>query len=253
MNAIDIVIILILLLFIGIGTYKGFIFSLVSVFSSTINFFIAFIICKPINSVLNSIFNLELAIKNGFSAHFTSLGTAFNTNMVGLSQASINTHISNTLNNSSLSGFEKDLYSKVLKVSPSQIANKEFVSVNSILSQSLATFFSVLIGFIISFALIYLILWIINLIGKKVKENGHSTKVIDRIFGFIFGAIKGALYISLFFVVLSFFNENGLLKDLFNYIKASPIGNFAYKNVNYFMDTYVNLKDLFNGIISIFK
>ena len=92
----------------------------------------------------------------------------------------------------------------------------------------------------------YTILW-------KIKNNGHSTKVIDRIFGFIFGTIKGALCIALIFAVLSFFNESGLLKALYNYIFASPIGNFVYQNVNYFMDTYVNLKDLFQSIISIFK
>lgn len=253
MNFIDIAIIIVLLIFIIIGTWKGFIFSLVSVFSSTVNFFISFIICKPINSLLNSIFGIQSAITKGFTGHFTNLGSGFNTNLVGLSSSEINTHISNTLNNSSLSGFSKKLFSSSLKVSPEQIEGKEFISINSILSESLGTFFSIIISFIISFALIYLILWIINLIGKKVKEDGRSTKVVDRIFGFIFGTIKGALYISLFFAVLSFFNENGLLREVFAYIKASPIGNFAYTNINHFMDTYVNLKDLINSIISLFK
>ncbi len=253
MNFIDIAIIVILLLFIVIGTWKGFIFSLVSVFSSTINFFIAFLICKPINSFLNSLFNLQGAIKNSYTSYFTQLGEGFNLNLVGMTQSEINDHISNTLNNSSLSGFNRSIYSNVLNITPEQIQNKEFVSINSILSQSLSTFFSLIISFVISFALIYLILWIISLIGKKVKTDGRSTKVVDRIFGFIFGVVKGALYISLFFAFLSFFYESGLLKGVFDYIKASPIGNFAYTNINYFMDTYVNLQDLFNSIISIFK
>ena len=97
MNFIDIAIIVIMLLFIIIGTWKGFIFSLVSVFSSTINFFLSFIICKPINSLLNSIFKIQSSITNGYSAHFSSLGSGFDTNLVGLSQESINTHKKSSL------------------------------------------------------------------------------------------------------------------------------------------------------------
>lgn len=253
MNVVDIIILVIMLIFIVMGTYKGFIFSFVSVFSGTINFFLATLICGPFSKLFNSITGIQGAISNSYTAKFTALSSGFDANLVGLSQESITATVADTINGSSLSNFSKWLYKSVLKITPEQIAGKEFVSINSILSTSLGKFFTTIISFIICFALIYLILWIISLIGKKVQSSDGGIKTADRVFGFIFGVIKGLLCVCSIFAFLSFFSETGLLASLFNYIKTSKIGAPLYNYVNNIMDTYFNIPQIWNSIKSLFK
>lgn len=245
MNWIDIVIMVILVIFVAIGFWRGLVFSVLSIFSGFINFVLAIYLTRPVTSLLNKWFGLEGALTKAFTSKISSMGAGFDVDMVGMSSAEISKHISTTLNDAKFPF--KNMFKSMLQVSPEAISNKTSLTLTEILSKSLGAFFAIIIGFVVIFILIKLVLLIFALISKKAHKI-DGIRIADRIFGVVFGLIKGAIFISFIFAILSFFNENGLLSSVFNYIHASTVGNWIYSNVNYLVDKYVNFKTIINAV-----
>lgn len=245
MNWVDIGIIVILIIFIAIGFWKGLIFSLLSVFSTFVNFCISIFLARPISTLLNNWFGMETAMCNGFMSKFSSASPLFDTNLVGMTKSELSSHITKTLSEGKVP-FKK-LLSAMIKISPEQIEAKDSLTLNEILSKSFSAFFSLIIGFIISFAIIYLILWIISLITNKAREV-DGIRITDRILGVIFGLVKGFLFITLIFSILSFFNENGALKSVFDYVNESQLGSWIFNVVKGIVDKYLNFNAVINAV-----
>jgi len=241
MNWIDAIIIVILLIFIIVGVCKGFMFSILSVFSSFVNFCIALVLTKPCTTLLNQWFDLEGTLTNKLSIKLANMSEGFSTNLVGMSNSEISTHVSNTLKESKFP--LESLFNNLLKIDSEVISSKESLTLGEILSKSLGSFFSFIITFVILFILIYLILFILSKFSSKAKEV-EGIRVIDRILGVLFGFIKGSLLVVFIFAILSFFKEDGLLKSLFNYIEGSQLGTFIYNYINPFVDKYLNFETL---------
>lgn len=247
MSWVDIVILAIVLIFIIIGCVKGFVFSILSIFSSTVNLFIALFLTTPVSRLLNSIFNLETSLSNHFANNLSSMkGFDIELSSFG-SQAELSSHVSETINNSSLSGFIKGLLNNTVHITTDNVQGTN-VTLNNIISSSFATFLTLVISFVIIFALIYLILWIVSKISKKAHQIA-DIKLTDRILGIVFGFIKGFIVVVFIFAVLSLFNENGVLIDLFTEIKKSTIGGWLYEQVSTFMHKYVDFREIAKNII----
>ena len=238
MNWIDIAIIVILLIFITFGFWKGFAFSVISLFGSFINTIISLFLTKPVNLLLNNWFNMEGSITNSLAIKISKMHEGFNTNLVGLTNKEIKTHVSTTLSESNFP--LSKLFNNLIKIDSDTILNKTELTLTDILSKSLGSFFSLVISFVIIFILIYLFLFILTVVTKKIKEI-ETIRITDRILGVLFGAIKGAITIAFIICIISLFKENGLLEPVINYIKQSTIGNFAYTHINTFTDKYITL------------
>lgn len=245
MNWVDIAIILILIVFVAIGFWKGLIFSMLSVFSSTINFCISIFLAEPVTGLLNKWFRLESAITSGFSAKFSSASSLFDVNMVSMTKSEMSTHVSKTLAEGKVPF--KNILSKLISITPEKIQGKTSITVGEVLSKALGGFFSLIIGFIICFILIYVILWIVSLITKKAREV-DGIRITDRILGVLFGLVKGFLFVALIFSILSFFNEDGSLKSVFDYINSSSLGSWIYNVVNNIVDKYLNINAVINAV-----
>ncbi len=245
MNFVDIIILLILIVFVAIGFYKGFVFSILSLFSGFLNFVLAILLTKPVNNVMNSIFKLEGSLTTAFANKFTSLSSGFNTNLVGMTDEAIKSHVSSTLSDANFP--MQKLFNRLLNIKSEIIADKTSLSLNDILSKSFGSFFSLIISFVVIFILIYIVLLIISAITKKARKI-DGIRVADRIFGVLFGVVKAALVICFIFSILSFFNENGMLKPVFEYINASPLGKLFYGPINDLVDKYLNFNTLKNAL-----
>lgn len=240
MNWIDAIIIVILVVFVAIGFWKGFIFSVLSLFSVFINFVLGLFLTKPISTLLSR-WGLESSLAKSLTTKLTSMHKGFDVNMVGMNQKQINSHISTTLKESDFP--LESLFKSMLKVTPEKIEGKTTLTLNEILSKSLATFFTLIISFAIAFALIYLVLWLIGYLSKKANKI-EGIRVIDRILGVVFGLIRGAITISTIFTILSFFKEDGIMQSVFEYIDSSSIGSWVYENMNTLVDKYFNFKQI---------
>ncbi len=247
MNWIDIILLAILVFFIAFGFYKGFIFSILSLFSTFVNFIIAIFLTRPVNNLFNSWFKLEGALTSSFASRFSNMGAGFSTNLVGMSSAEIKSHISTTLTEGKVPF--KNLLKSMLRIDPEAISSKSSLTLNDILSKSLGSFFSLIISFVVVFILIWLVLFVIYLVSKKAKQV-EGIRITDRILGVVFGIVKAGITVCFIFAFLSFFNENGVLAPLFDYIKQSSMGNFIYSNVNLLVDKYLNFKTIISAVKS---
>ena len=248
MNWIDVAIIAIVLIFVIIGCVKGFVFSILSIFSSTVNFFISLFLTKPVASLLNAMFGMESSLSGNFAAKLTAMNCGFDVELATFgSQAELSSHVSETINNSNLSGFSKGILNNTVHITTENVAGTT-TTLNDIISKSFAAFLTLVVSFVIVFILIYLILWIISTISKKMHKN-QDVRLVDRILGFVFGLTKGFLLIVFVFGILSLFNENGILAPVIDYIKASTIGGWLYGNVSTFVHKYIDLKEILKGII----
>lgn len=241
MNWLDVALIIILVLFVAIGFWKGFMFSILSLFSSFINFMIALFLTKPTVTLFNNWFKLDSALTKGFAKKISGMHEGFNTNLVGMSNADIKSHISTTLKEGEFP--LPKIFNSMLKVNSEKIGNKTSLTLTDILSKSLGTFFSLVITFVILFILIYIILFILSKLSKKAHES-EGVRTIDRILGVVFGIAKYAVTIVFLFAILSLFKEGGVLKPVFEYIGKSEISKFVYSNVNHFVDKYITLSNV---------
>lgn len=247
MNWLDVVILLILIAFIAYGCYKGLIFSVISLFSNFINFVIALFLTRPMTNLFNKMFGLEGALTKGFASKISSMGAGFNQNLVGMSSAEIKSHVSTTLTEADFPF--KNLFKSMLRMDGDAIASKGSLTLTDILSKSFGSFFALVICFVITFALIWGVLFFVGWLSKKFHQV-DSIRVIDRVLGSLFGLVKGCLAVCFIFAILSFFNENGVMAPFFDYLKSSALGNFMYSNVNYLVDKYLNFKTVVNAIKS---
>ena len=248
MTWIDILIILVLVIFIIVGCIKGFVFSIISLFGTTVNFFISMCLCKPMNNFLNSAFNLQEGLINKFASSLSSMSSGFDVKLSTFtSQSELSSHINETIYNSNLSNFSKKILDSSINLTPNTVAGSD-LTLNNIISTSFASFLSIIISFVLIFILIYALLWVISFLSKKANEIS-DIRFTDRLLGTFFGFIRGFIVIVLVFAILSLFNENGLLSSLFNLIDNSTIANWLYEGVNSFMDKYINIKDIAKSVI----
>lgn len=236
MNYIDIIIIAILLIFIIVGVCRGFIFSLLSVFGGIINIYLATLLTKPMTSLTSTI-GLNSAITNAYAQKMQAF-SGFNENLVGKTAEQLQAHIKSSIDGSSLSGITKTLTNWFLKISPENLQGKTSVTLTDILSKAFASFWCVLIAFIVSLVIVYLVLWVITLIANKLKQI-KPINATDKILGVLFGAVKGSLIVCLIFAVLSLFNQTGIMGDVVSAIQSSKIGGWSYHYVYDFVHNYL--------------
>lgn len=245
MNWVDVIIIVTLLVFITIGVWKGFMFSFLSLFSGLVNVFLSIILTRPVSSLLSTV-GLKGAIANQYISKFAHLPD-FQINLADI--ANPTGFAKNAITHSNLPALSKTVTKWFMKIPESELQGRGSVTLSNILSQAYSSFWCTLIAFVLSFALIMIVLFLLSKLAKKSKEITVINKT-DRFLGFVFGTVRGALIICAIFAFLSFFNRNGILKALFDYIDRSLIGKWAFKNVSHFMNTYIDLKSI---IIAIFK
>ncbi|MEG1581635.1 MAG: CvpA family protein [Clostridia bacterium] len=249
MNIVDYIIIAILILCAIIGCYKGFIKSFLSVFSGFINVLLCIIATKPLAGFLNSTFGLENALSSSINTSLVNGCADFGTNMVGLTtQADINAHITNALNNGSKSGIVRSFLEGILKVTPENLANRTSLSISDILSRSLGTFLTLVISFILVFIVIMTVKVLLSALCKKVQKS--SLSVFDRILGFVFGIVRGGAFVVIVLGILSFFTEVSFLSVVFKTIDTSMIGGWASGYVFEFMHKYINVKTILQAIVN---
>jgi len=236
MNAVDYIIIAITVVFIIIGTYKGLMFSVLSFFGGTVNIYLSMLLTTPLTSLVTKI-GITSAISNGYVAKFASCN-GFNTALSTIETSNLSNFVTNSINTSNLSGLTKTLTKWFFKPTPEAVAARPEATLSSSLSSAYANFWSTLIAFAISFALITLALWLITKICQKAKEN-KTVNVIDRIFGFFFGIVRAGIIICLILAIFSVFKPDGVLGDVISYINQSKIGGFIFKYATDFVEKFI--------------
>ncbi|MBQ8468387.1 MAG: CvpA family protein [Clostridia bacterium] len=226
-------------------------------FGFFVNFVVAVFLTGPIRSLLG-VMGMESSIGNGLFGHYAGVGSGFTTNLIEYKQTygdGVIDYVSDSINGSSMTGFGKKLFNGIIndklptKIDAAIEAGKTDLTLADIISKSLAQFITVVCAFIIAFLLIYGLLLLLKLICKEIQKSSFAS-IFDKIFGGVFGIVRGFMFIVLFFAVLSFFSDNGLLGGIIGYINQSAIGHWLRDSVNTFMVKYIDIKQFIIDILN---
>lgn len=247
MNYIDYIIIGVLLLYMIIGYFKGFMISVLSLFSFTVKFIISLLLCKPALLFTNNVCKLDVALSNSFINKFGKTSELFTQNMNNMTQAEIDTHITNCLNTTKYPSFLKSYFKSIFTIQEGQ-SNYTFADV---IGNTLGRFCSFIITFVIVFILITIILLILKKQCKKITENSVTVRKVDRFTGIIYGAVRGSVNIIVIFAILSWFKTFSFLTEFYTAIESSFFGGIISNLIFPFMDKYINLKEIAKWFINL--
>ena len=189
--AIDIGIILIVLIFMGIGIYKGFMDSLLKLIGSVGALVIAIFAARPTVSFLDSIFGFTQGLGNICVNWFCG----------GIDPALLDAILTEGTKATfidSLGGGIADSFIKSIVEGANVDAGLSF---REVISSGMGTVFGAIIAGIVLFLLIKFIVFLLaKLFDSKEKP---VLSGVNRALGMIFGAVKGGLFVVIAYTVLS--------------------------------------------------
>ena len=189
--AIDIAIILVVVIFIGIGIYKGFMDSLLKVIGSVGALVIAIFAARPTVSFLDSLFGFTKGLGDICVNWFCG----------GIDQNLLNSVLTEGSKGAfidSLGGGIADTFIKTIVNGANVDAGLTF---KDVISSGMGTVFGAIIAGIVLFFLIKLVVILLaKLFDTKEKP---VLSGINRALGMILGAVKGCLFVVIAYTVLS--------------------------------------------------
>ncbi len=249
MNWLDLAILLFVAIFIFIGVKKGFMTSVISNFSISLNLIISFFLHKPIQSLYMKWFGGSLATNYATSLIESSSG--FAANLISLPSSELKGFVKATLDAGEIKGIPRLFYNLFLNNSSlyTKLHNSglESRTLADILGDTRATFLTTIIAFVTSFVLLYLIIWLISLLVKKLREIG-LVKVVDNSLGALYGLFKAFLCLIIVCLILNLMSPFAFMQGVEAYINGSLCGRFIYEPINYFIENYLNFGEIIRTI-----
>lgn len=195
--AIDIAIVMILLCFSIVGFKKGFLKSIIALFSTVVVLILAVYFANHFAKLINSVYDFTALIAKKITPSIEKIdGIYASTFPEGMSGSEFyHAYIASSGTNSIL----KKFFQYSLKGFGAE--GLAGLKVSEVLAGSIAS----LIMTIIAGVLLFIIIKIAVNLLSRLFDNIASTKIfggINKLFGFLFGAIKGAVVV-LFFVLLT--------------------------------------------------
>ncbi|MGD9901458.1 MAG: CvpA family protein [Spirochaetales bacterium] len=253
LNALDIVIIVIMLIFIISGFARGFLSSLLKLFSSVVSLAIAVWLAKPVAVFIDGIVNMNSWFADKIAAAFSSMDAFFNLTVgvdfpggapgADITGAILKDEIANGV--SSIGAIFKT-------------ALNFFIQDNATITNGtvLKDWFGQLLGgiaaLIVAAVLIFIAIRIVVAILSKVFDAITKNAAIgglDRLLGLALGAAKGALVIAVMFAIYSVVSVvPGVEAATSSIIDGSVIGKPVYDYVSEFVVSQIGQID-FNAII----
>lgn len=247
MNWLDFGLIIFVIIFIIVGLKRGFMTTILSSFSFSINLILSFFLCKPAANLLNSLFNLESSIANSYSTKLIHASSDFSINLLEIPEAELNSFVQNTINNSGLSDFTNKLTNLFLNnnslYSTLHNSSHSIRTLSDIIASAYANFFTTIISFALCVCVIYIIVWILGLIVNKLRTIGF-IKVVDDILGLIYGIFRCFIVLIIISLIIKLMSPLSFMSGVISYIHSSAIGNFIYGQISLFIDNYLNFTDL---------
>ena len=192
---IDVIIIALLVILGIVGFKRGFLKSLISLFSWSVCIAIAFFLAKYVAGWINGIYNFSGMIGGNIASSLRS-NNEFFTHAVNefSSKEDIIAHIPSNLNG---------VLAQLIKVvfSNANVNMESTETIATIVGLSLGQIIMVIIAGILTFIVLKIVLAILS----RVFDNIARTKFIgtlNKILGFVFGALKAAIIVIVFNVIL---------------------------------------------------
>lgn len=253
MNWLDLGLILFVIILLIIGIKKGFMTSVLSKFSFSINAILSFFLCKPISLLFNKVFNLNGAIASSYSERLLSKSADFAVNLLEIPKENLKDFVANTLNNGGFNGITKTMFkwfiNKPTLYDELHSSSHTSRTLSDIVSTSYSTFFVTIISFVTSMLLLFLIILLIKLLVNKLRTIGF-VKVVDNSLGAVYGLFRCFIILIIVCIVIKLLSPIPFMESVTNYISESFFGKMIYNQINAFIDNFLSFQDI---ITLIFK
>ncbi len=214
----DIILILLLLLFAGMGMKKGFMKTMLSFAGIILSLIIAVFLTNSFAGMLEGTGIHDFIIKSS-SGMLDGVGGFMATEIP-----------SYEVLYEALSASMPDFIAKMLADSAAAlIGTSANMTIAELLTPTLASFFL----HIASFFILFVGSFIITLIVKAIVSAITSLPIIstvDKLLGFVLGLVKGILFISAVMLLLSFMGNIGFVETINTYIMDSFLASYMYNN-----------------------
>ena len=252
MAVIDIVIIAVLVLFAVIGMIKGFLNTLLSLFSTVASLAVAILCAKPVAKLLNSVFGIVKNIGGKIAAGITNItpfADGYEAVTDGLTGEELKSYI-----NSHNPGFKEKLYNLFIEDSVSFNYTETATTVEAVdqnivsyIGERLAGIISIIIATVAVFILLKIAVLLLSKLFDAITKN-RAISGIDRTLGLIFGLAKGALIVCIVLAVAYLVANNTVQ----GWIDNSTVTRWVYKYVTEFIGFIANKFDLPGYISGLF-
>lgn len=250
MNWLDLVIIVIFLIFLIIGIYKGFMSSVLSNFSFSINALLSCFLCKPFASLYNW-FGVGGAISSSYRERLLASSAEFGTNLLEIEQAELSKFVRETINSGNMSGFEKFMFKNFINkkslYDTLHSSSHTSRSLCDIISETYSTFFVTIIAFVTSLLVLFVIVLLIRLLINKLRTVGF-VKAVDNSLGAVYGLFRGFLTIVVLCIALKLISPLSFMQGAVSYTNNSFLGSFFYGQVDYFLDNFLSFSAIIKAV-----
>lgn len=233
MPVIDIIVIAILLVFGIIGMVKGFLNTLLSLFSTVASLGVAVFCAKPVAKLLNKIFGLVGAISGKIASSLSGTIKPFADGYA--SEQITGEGLKNYLAADGLS-FQERIYK--LFIEDSATFNND-QSVVKYIGDRLAAILAVVIATIVVFILLKIGVFLLSKLFDALTKN-RAINGLDRTLGLVFGLLKASILIcvalGVFYII-----ANATVQS---WIDHSVITKWLYQYVTQLVDVIVHKFDL---------
>ena len=159
MNWLDLGIFIIVVALVAVSIKRGFMKSVLSHFSFSLNALLSFFLCKPIQSILNKLFHVGDAIANHYSSSLIDKSSDFAENLISFSsQSELHTFVKETIKKGDFNSITKTMFNWFLNKRSLYTTLKdsglESRNLAEIISGTFASYFTVIIAFLVSILLI---------------------------------------------------------------------------------------------------
>ncbi len=252
MNWLDLGLIVFAIIFVVIGLRKGFMTSMLSHFSFSINALLSFFICKPIGLLMDKIFNISGAIAYSYHTSLTGISDVFSKNLIEIPYDQLSGFVSGAIDQSGSSGIAKWLF-KVFLNKPSLYAELHESGLASrtmaeIISETYASFFMTIISFVTAMIILYLIVLLFRLIAKKLRQVGF-IRIVDNVFGAFYGLIRCLIVLIIISCIIKVISPMSWIQPVVQYIDGSFFGRLIYNQISNFFNNFLNFNDIVRAII----
>ena len=190
---IDISLLLIIVIFVVVGYFRGFLKTILSLLGTVGSLVISYFVKDFFAGILNNWFGLGDKIANVISKQVSELAPTFSSVTVGTVE-----ELLSLINESEVGLIYKKIFSMLV---PDSISASSTVA--QVVGSAVGSIAVVIIAFLVVFLLIKLLVFLLNKIVKKIPKRSLFGKA-NRALGAIGGLINGLIILGVILVVLNF-------------------------------------------------
>lgn len=223
---IDICLVVILLVFMAVGYFKGFLRSIVSLLGTVGSGVVAYLIKDYVANMFDAWFGWGAKIANLIASQVNGISATFSTEQGATAEELL------TIINNSDAGV---IYKKLFSLMVNSFKFSEPVTVSSVVGTVVSSIALALIAMIIIFVVLKVLVCVLDKIFKKIPRQS-VVGTANGVLGLFVGMAKGLIFVGAALVIVYFLNMiPNINSALYPYIESTYITKYFYEFVGKFL------------------